>query len=77
MPLTGIGLFLSLGQDILLDPPLELHHVGYDLSVLHAVLKVGEEGRTEEYICLADIVFPKEPLSAFKLSNGKNLLGVG
>ena len=76
MSLDGIGLLLSLGPEVLLDPSLEFPHVGHDLCVLHAVFKVGDEGRPEEDICFADLVSPKEPLVAIKLSNGQILLGV-
>ena len=63
LKLAGVGLFLSLGPEIVLDPSLELHHVGHDLCVLHAALKVGDEGRSEEHICFTDTLFPKEPLA--------------
>ena len=76
MPLAGIGPFHSLGPEVLLDPPLEFHHVGHALGVLYAVLKVGDEGRPEQDICFADIVSPKEPLVTIELYNSQILLGV-
>ena len=70
MSLAGIGLLLSLGPEVHLDPPLEFHHVGHNLCVLHAFLEVGDKGRSEENACFAVIILPKEPLGALKLSNG-------
>ena len=66
MSLAGSGFLLSLGPEILLDPLLEFHHVGHDMCVLHAFLKVGVKGRSEEYVSFAIIVISKDSLGVFK-----------
>ena len=53
------ALVQSFRAEVLLDPPLDLDHVGHDLLFLYAG---GPEARTaHENICGAVVFFSKEP----------------